>query len=87
MGRRPDSFIGGQRAGKAPGRTLGEEQAFIDGKARGRQEVLLALAGAVRGVLPDRGDLETLSKALLEGLACNPPTTQKSSDGPDATEP
>lgn len=86
MGRRPDSFIGGQRAGKAPGRTLGEEQAFIDGKARGRQEALLALAGAFQKVLtPD--SLATLSTALVDGLARNPPTTRLSSDGPDATEP
>jgi len=86
MARRPESFLGAQRGSKAPGRTLGEEQAFIDGKARGRQETLLALAGAFKKVL-DPDSMTSLSRALIEGLAANQPATRPGSDGPDCTEP
>lgn len=72
-----------------PPRTLGEEQAFIDGKARGRQEALLAVGRAIREVMaPD--SLEILAQSLLEGLRLNPATTPGSSrrrPEVDPTEP
>jgi len=73
---------------KGPGRTLGEEQAYQEGKVDGRRDVLVALGGAFGKVLaPD--SLDSLATALLEGLAKNPPATVKSSgvDPSDPTEP
>jgi len=73
---------------KAPGRTLGEEQAYQVGKVEGRRDVLLALGGAFGKVLePD--SLNSLAKALLDGLAKNPPLLERSSgvDSTDPTEP
>ena len=72
---------------KAPGRTLGEEQAFQDGKVAGRRDALLALGGAFQKVLtPD--SVDDLARALLDGLAKNPPLTTVESSGPvDPTDP
>jgi len=73
---------------KAPGRTLGEEQAYQLGRAEGRRDCLLALGGAFGKVLePD--SLNSLARALLDGLAKNPPATVESSgvDPTDPTEP
>lgn len=71
---------------KAPGRTLGEEQAYQQGRVEGRRDCLLALGGAFGKVLePD--SLSSLAKALLDGLAKNPPATVESSEGVDPTDP
>jgi hypothetical protein len=75
-------------AAKAPGRTLGEEQAYQQGKVDGRRDVLLALGGAFGKVLePDSPD--SLARALIDGLAKNPPLLEPSSgiDPTDPTEP
>lgn len=73
-------------AAKAPGRTLGEEQAYQDGKRDGRRDALLALGGAFKRVLtPD--SVDDLARALLDGLAKNPPLLSESSGKVDPTDP
>lgn len=79
-------------ATRAPGRTLGEEQAYQQGRVDGRRDCLLALGGAFGKVLePD--SLSSLAKALREGLALNPParssatTVESSGEKVDPTDP
>lgn len=79
-------------ATRAPGRTLGEEQAYQQGRVDGRRDCLLALGGAFGKVLePD--SLSSLAKALLEGLRLNPParssatTVESSGEKVDPTDP
>jgi hypothetical protein len=69
---------------------LGEEQAYQQGRVDGRRDAIESLGGAFEKVLaPD--SLESLAKALLDGLAKNPPATVESSgekiDPTDPTEP
>jgi hypothetical protein len=69
-------------------RTLGDQQAYQDGKRAGRAETLLALARAFEKVLtPD--SIASLSTALLDGLERKAALLRPSSgaDAPDPTEP
>lgn len=73
-------------AARQPGRTLAEEQAYQQGRVEGRRDCLLALGGAFGKVLePD--SLNSLAKALLDGLAKNPPLLEPSSEKVDPTDP
>lgn len=69
---------------KTPPRTLGEEQAYQDGKREGRRDALLTLGSAFGKVLePD--SLKSLASSLLDGLKSQTPYV--GSRDTDPTEP